>query len=65
MKQATPTILSRRFALRKLERTDAAALFPTFADPVSMRWWSRAPFESEAELADWLVPGTGWSEGRS
>ncbi len=65
MKQATPTILSRRFALRKLERTDAAALFPTFADPVSMRWWSRAPFESEAELADWLVPETGWSEGRS
>lgn len=65
MKQATPTIQSPRFALRKLERTDAAALFPTFADPVSMRWWSRAPFESEDELAEWLVPATGWDEGRS
>jgi len=30
-----------------------------------MRWWSRAPFESEAELADWLVPEKGWDEGRS
>jgi RimJ/RimL family protein N-acetyltransferase len=65
MKLATPTIQSRRFVLRKLERTDAAALFPTFADPVSMRWWSRAPFESETELANWLVPEIGWDEGRS
>lgn len=30
-----------------------------------MRWWSRAPFGSEAELADWLVPPSGWDEGRS
>jgi RimJ/RimL family protein N-acetyltransferase len=65
MDQSTPTIRSRRFALRKLERTDAAALFPTFAGSVSMRWWSRAPFESEAELADRLVPEIGWDEGRS
>lgn len=65
MKQATPTIQSRRFVLRKLERADAAALLPTFADPASMLWWSRASFKSEAELADWLVPESGWDEGRS
>lgn len=65
MNQATPTIHSRRFVLRTLQRGDAAALFPTFADPASMRWWSRGPFESEAELADWLVPEAGWDEGRS
>jgi RimJ/RimL family protein N-acetyltransferase len=51
--------------LRQLERSDAVALFPTFADPVSMRWWSRAPFDTEAELAEWLVPDSGWDEGRS
>jgi RimJ/RimL family protein N-acetyltransferase len=61
----TPTIQSHRFVLRELQRRDAAALFPTFSDPVSMRWWSRAPFDSEAELADWLVPESGWDEGRS
>ena len=65
MKQATPTIPSPRFVLRKLEREDAAALFPTFADPDSMRWWSRGPFDTEAELAGWLVPEAGWDEGRS
>jgi RimJ/RimL family protein N-acetyltransferase len=65
MTMSTPTIRSRRFILRELQRSDAAALFPTFADPASMRWWSRAPFDSEAELADWLVPESGWDEGRS
>lgn len=65
MKLNTPTIQSPRFVLRELQRSDAAALFATFADPVSMLWWSRAPFGSEAELANWLVPESGWDEGRS
>lgn len=30
-----------------------------------MRWWSRGPFNNEAELAEWLVPDSGWDEGRS
>ena len=30
-----------------------------------MRWWSRGPFSGEGELGDWLVPETGWEEGRS
>jgi [ribosomal protein S5]-alanine N-acetyltransferase len=63
--QDTPTLRTSRFVLRQLEQSDAAALFPTFADRVSMRWWVRAPFETEAELAKWLVPESGWEEGRS
>ena len=62
---ATPTLTTERFVLQKLTRADAPALFPSFSDPEVMRWWSRAPFASEAELADWLVPESGWDEGRS
>lgn len=51
---ATPTLETERFILRPLERGDAAALFPTFADPEQMRYWSRGPFESEEELSDWF-----------
>lgn len=46
-------------------RADAAALLPAFADPAVMQWWSRGPFVSEQELAEWLVPDSGWDEGRS
>jgi len=56
---------SARFILRPLTRTDAAALLPAFADSAVMKWWSRGPFTSEQELAEWLVPDTGWEEGRS
>ena len=65
MKLPTPTLKSERFILRDLTRSDATALFPAFSDPELMRWWSRGPFESEKELADWLVPESGWDEGRS
>jgi RimJ/RimL family protein N-acetyltransferase len=65
MKLPTPTLRSNRFILRELTRSDATALFPAFSDPELMRWWSRGPFEREEELADWLVPESGWSEGRS
>jgi RimJ/RimL family protein N-acetyltransferase len=54
-----------RFVLRELTRADARPLFPAFSDPDVMRWWSRGPFASEAELEDWLVPETGWEQGRS
>ena len=49
--------------MRPLARADAAALFPTFADPDQMRYWSRGPFESVDELADWLCD-PDW-DGRS
>ena len=62
---STPTLRTERFVLRPLVRTDAAALFPSFADAEVMRWWSRGPFESEEELAGWLVPESGWTGGRS
>ena len=61
----TPTLRTSRFVLRELTRADAAALFASFSDPEVMRWWSRGPFESEAELAEWLVPSEGWEGGRS
>ena len=60
----TPTLTTERFVLRELTRADAPALFPSFSDPEVMRWWSRGPFVSEEELADWLVPESGWDEGR-
>lgn len=65
MKLPTPTLKSERFILRQLNRSDATTLFPAFSDPELMRWWSRGPFGSEQELADWLVPVSGWDEGRS
>ncbi|MBT2134173.1 GNAT family N-acetyltransferase [Croceibacterium sp. LX-88] len=58
-------MITPRFVLRKLTRADAPALYPSFADPVVMRWWSRGPFLSVEELAEWLVPSTGWEKGRS
>jgi RimJ/RimL family protein N-acetyltransferase len=62
----TPWLATRRSILRPLARADAPALLPSFADPEVMRWWSRGPFTSEQELADWLVPAPGaWPGGRS
>ena len=61
----TPTLRTARFILRELVRSDAAALYPSFSDPEVMRWWSCAPFASEEALAGWLVPDSGWDEGRS
>ncbi|RKF21868.1 N-acetyltransferase [Altericroceibacterium spongiae] len=63
--QDTPTIRTDRYILRKLVREDAAALFPSFSDDAMMRWWSCPPFVSLQALADWLVPASGWEEGRS
>jgi RimJ/RimL family protein N-acetyltransferase len=61
----TPGLRTKRFVLRALTRADVPALYPSFADPRVMHWWSRGPFESEAELAEWLVPDSGWEHGRS
>ena len=65
MNKTTPMLRTGRLVLRELTRADAGALFPTFADPDSMRWWSRGPFSSEEELRAWLVPEEDWAEGRS
>lgn len=59
------TLHSARFILRPMTHADASALFPAFADAAVMQWWSRGPFTSEQELAEWLVPESGWDEGRS
>ena len=65
MKRPTPTLRTARFVLRDITRADGPALFPAFADAELMRWWSRGPFVSQAELEDWLAPAAGWAEGRS
>ncbi|NYD89568.1 GNAT family N-acetyltransferase [Sphingomonas melonis] len=46
----TPTLTTERLTLRPLTPDDADALFPSMADPVVMRWWSRGPFGSVEEL---------------
>jgi ribosomal-protein-alanine N-acetyltransferase len=57
----TPEIVTDRFILRELVREDAAALYSTFADEESMRWWSRAPFTDLDELASYLTENSpGW-----
>lgn len=59
----TPMIDAGRFILRKLERVDTPALFPTFSSASQCRYMSRAHFDSKLELADWLTDSS-WN-GRS
>ena len=58
------TIVTDRFVLRGLRKSDAAALFATLSDEQSCRYLSHPPFQSEAELWDWLSdplwPGRTW-----
>ena len=50
--------------MRPLRRGDEAALFPTLSDPDQCRYLSHPPFDSEAQLWDWLAapdwPGRTW-----
>ena len=59
----TLTVETERFTMRKLVRSDAAALLPTLGSEEQCRYMSRPHFESEEELADWLTDPT-W-DGRS
>ncbi|WP_442483923.1 GNAT family N-acetyltransferase [Aeoliella sp. SH292] len=60
----TPLIDTARFALRKLRREDAGALFPTFSNEGQCRYLSRPAFQTVDELTDWLLdsswPGRSW-----
>lgn len=51
----TPVLATVRLVLRPRVAGDAAALFPTMADPACMTWWSRGPFASVAELAEYFA----------
>lgn len=42
----TPVLTTKRLRLRARTTRDADALFPSYADPVLMHWWSHAPHES-------------------
>ncbi|MEE4153751.1 MAG: GNAT family N-acetyltransferase [Erythrobacter sp.] len=61
---SVPLLITPRFALRPLERSDAAALLPTLGDPAQCRYLSRGAFADDAELWDWLAapgwPGLTW-----
>ncbi len=61
----TPDIETARFTMRKLVRADTAALLPTLGNEEQCRYMSRAHFESEEELADWLTDprwdGRSWA----
>ena len=61
---AVPTLITPRFTLRPLRRSDAAALFPTLSDAEQCRYLSREAFASEEELWGWLAdpdwPGLSW-----
>ena len=48
-------IETQRFALRPLQPSDCAALYPTFADEDQCRYLSRGKFESAEELWGWLA----------
>lgn len=57
----TPVLATARLTLRPRLPGDAAALFPTMADPAAMRWWSHAPVASIAELDDRFAgEAAGW-----
>ena len=53
-------LTTSRFTLRPLQRSDAAALFPTLSDEAQCLYLSRPAFESEEELWDWLAE-PGWN----
>lgn len=52
------TLHTERLALRFIGAADSAALFPIFADPEAMRYWSSAPWQqpgqAEASVAETL-----------
>ncbi|MEL6540796.1 MAG: GNAT family protein [Pseudomonadota bacterium] len=61
---AVPTLTTARFVMRPLQRSDAAALFPTLSDEQQCLYLSRERFASEDELWGWLAepdwPGLTW-----
>ena len=50
-----PAIDTPRFRLRPVTEGDAPALFPAFADPQVMRYWSCAPFADLPAFTAWLL----------
>lgn len=50
-----PTLTTRRFVMRALRRSDAAALLPTLGDSAQCLYLSRPAFASEDELWGWLA----------
>lgn len=58
-----PDLGSARLRFRAEAPEDAEALFPTLSDAECMKWWSRAPVQSLAEMREYLAQGAsspGW-----
>lgn len=59
-----PILKTDRFTMRRLQRGDEVAMFPTMADEEQSLYLTRPKFESEEELWDWFTdpawPGRTW-----
>lgn len=53
-----PVYETERLVLRPIRQDDADALFPALSDEANMRYWSRGPMESVAEVYDYLAWNT-------
>jgi RimJ/RimL family protein N-acetyltransferase len=58
---ALPSLATARLTLRPRVADDADALFATMADAAAMRWWSRGPFTTRADLRSYLSQGRAWA----
>jgi len=50
-----PVYETDRLIMRSIRQDDAEALFPAVSDEANMRYWSRGPMESVAQVHDYLA----------
>ncbi|QNL19975.1 GNAT family N-acetyltransferase [Hyphobacterium sp. CCMP332] len=50
-----PVYETERLVLRGIRQDDAEALFPAVSDEANMRYWSRGPMQTVAEVYDYLA----------
>jgi len=50
-----PVYETERLKMRGIRQDDAEALFPAVSDEANMRYWSRGPMESVAQVYDYLA----------
>ncbi|MFB0610999.1 GNAT family N-acetyltransferase [Aurantiacibacter poecillastricola] len=58
-----PALTTKRFLCRAPTDADVDAFLPAFGDSAHMRYWSRGPFATREELADYLLDekaGRSW-----
>jgi [ribosomal protein S5]-alanine N-acetyltransferase len=55
-------LASERLVLRPLQAGDEAALFAIFSDALTMRWWSRGPWDRIELAHEMIEKDTRWRE---